>query len=134
MNGMQFLSSYFAVLIPLLIIDGLWLGIVAKSFYTSQLKGLMADQVAWWAAVLFYLLYAAGIVFFVLQPAETLGRAFLYGAFLGLVAYGTYDLTNQAVIKNWPVIITVTDIVWGAVLTGAVSAIALWILQFTGRA
>lgn len=134
MNGMQFFYSYLAALVPLLVIDGVWLGVVAKSFYASQLKGLMTDQVEWWAAGLFYVLYAAGIVFFAVQPAETLGRAFLYGAFLGLIAYVTYDLTNQAVLKNWPVIITVTDIAWGAVLTGLVSVIALWIMQLLGRA
>jgi uncharacterized membrane protein len=85
--------------------------------------------VQWWAAALFYLLFAAGVTYFVVQPlgAEgSLGRAFVVGAFFGLVAYATYDLSSQALVRNWPVVVTVVDLVWGALLTGLVSVIGLW--------
>ena len=84
----------------------LWLGVVARGFYRRQLGGLLADQVNWAAAIVFYLLYIAGIVFFVTLPAAragSLARALATGAFFGLVAYATYDLTNLATLKGWPV-------------------------------
>ena len=84
----------------------------------------MAPQVQWWAAAVFYLLFTLGIVIFVIPlGGGSLTRVIMYGALFGLVAYGTYDLTNQAVIRDWPVVMTVTDMIWGAVLTAVAAAV-----------
>jgi uncharacterized membrane protein len=123
------LVTYVAVLAGILVLDAIWLGLVAKRLYSEKLGYLLSPNVQWWAAALFYLLFAAGVTFFVVQPlaAEgTLGRAFAVGAFFGLVAYATYDLTSQALVRGWPVVVTVADLVWGSLLTGLVSVIGLW--------
>lgn len=111
------LAVFFAV-------DMVWLGVVAKTFYRKHLGYLMAPKVGWPAALLFYLLFIAGLVVFAVRPglaAGGPGKALLLGALLGLVSYATYDLTNQATVKDWPVIVTVVDLVWGTALGGLVS-------------
>lgn len=123
---MSLLISYAATGIVFLALDAVWLGLMASRLYRPMIGGLMADDVNIPAAVLFYLLYVAGIVVFAVQPALASGRwttALLLGGFFGLVAYGTYDLTNQATLRNWPVLITIADLIWGTALT-AISATA----------
>jgi uncharacterized membrane protein len=103
-----------------------WLAVVAHSFYQKQLGFLLADQFNWWAIVPFYLLFVAGMVVFAVVPALQAGsvrRALLLGGFFGLVTYATYDLTNHAVVKGWPWIVTVVDLCWGMVLAASVSCI-----------
>ena len=120
--------TYVAVLVGFLALDAVWLGAVAKRFYADKLGYLLAPDVRWWAAVSFYLVFAAGVAYFVVLPlaaSGSLGRAFVTGAFFGLVTYATYDLTNQALIRGWPVVVTVIDLGWGALLTGAVSVIGV---------
>jgi len=127
--------AYVAVLAGILVLDAVWLGLVARQFYADQLGSLIAPQVQWWAAGLFYLLFAGGVVFFAVAPhgaAAPPGRAFGRGAFFGLVAYATYDLTSQAMIRDWPLLVTVVDLGWGAALTGAVSAIGAWAWRRAG--
>jgi uncharacterized membrane protein len=105
-------------------IDLVWLGLVAKDFYQKHLGTLLSPQVNWTAAILFYLLFIAGIVFFAVKPAleeQSALRALLNGALFGLMAYATYDLTNQATVKDWPVIVTIVDLVWGTLLCGTVA-------------
>lgn len=124
--------AYFTVLGSILVIDALWLTVVAKNFYANQLGDLLAPQVQWWAAVLFYLTFALGIVVFVVMPRAadgSIGRAFLTGALFGLVCYATYDLTSQALIRNWPALVTAVDLAWGALLTGTVAAIGVRTLR-----
>jgi uncharacterized membrane protein len=107
-------------------LDGLWLGMVAKSFYQTRLDGLLAQNVNLVAAVVFYLVYTVGIVFFCVRPAmeeESARTALVYGAMLGLLAYGAYDLTNLATLRDWPLDVTLVDIGWGVALT-AISAYA----------
>jgi uncharacterized membrane protein len=121
--------TYLAVLTSILVLDAIWLGAVAKRFYSKKLGYLLAPNVQWWAAALFYLLFAAGVTYFVVRPLAaggSLGRAFAVGSFFGLVAYATYDLSSQALVRDWPVVVTVADLVWGALLTGLVSVIGLW--------
>lgn len=129
----KFLTQYLVVLISFLIIDGLWLAVVARKFYQKYLGYLMTEQVVWWAAVLFYLLFAGAVVYFVVAPAISGGqiwwRVLLSGAILGLAMYATYDLTNQATIKNWPAIVTLVDIIWGTLMTAAVTVISVIILR-----
>jgi uncharacterized membrane protein len=111
----------------------LWLGLIAKNFYARQMGGLMAEQVNWPAAIIFYLIYIAGILLFVVFPSlekESLFQAALYGALFGLVCYATYDLTNLATMKGFPIKMVVVDLIWGIVLTGSVSVAGFFIARF----
>ena len=121
----MWLKVYAVSTVAFFAIDMLWLGVVARGFYRRQLGGLLAEQVNWAAAIVFYLLYIAGIVFFVTLPAARTGslvRALCTGAFFGLVTYATYDLTNLATLKGWPLGVTVVDIAWGMTLCTVVAA------------
>lgn len=121
---------YLLTFAAFLAIDGVWLGLVAKNLYRKYLGFLMTPNTVWLAALLFYLLYVVGVLVFAVVPglrAGSLGRTALLGALLGLIAYATYDLTNLATVKGWPLIITVIDLVWGTVLTAAVAAIGFLI-------
>lgn len=111
---------YGAILLTVLVGDGLWLGVIARDWYLSGIGHLMAASPNWYAAVLFYLGYALGIYYFAVAPnigRATLRSVMVTGALLGLFAYGTYDLTSQAIMHNWPLAITVLDMTWGALLT-----------------
>lgn len=119
---MIYLKAYFASLLIFLILDGLWLGLLARKFYASQLGSLLRDNVNFLAAGGFYVAYVGGIVFFAVAPALSDGSwktAALRGAVFGLLAYGTYDMTNLATIKNWPLIMSLVDMAWGTLLTAA---------------
>jgi len=121
---MEVFKSAAAAGLVLAVLDALWLGVIAKGWLAQQLGPLMREQIMLAPAILFYLLYAAGLGFFAVQPSLADGdwlRAAMVGAFFGLVAYGTYDLTNLATIRNWPLPMVIVDLVWGAVLS-AVSA------------
>lgn len=109
----------------MLVIDAIWLSVMARQFYRPMIGELLADQFRIVPAVLFYLLYVSGIVYFGVRPAladGALTSALINGALLGLLAYGTYDLTNQATLKVWPPLVTVVDLIWGMSLTAAASA------------
>lgn len=123
---MQFIVAYLVTAVVFLVIDYIWLGIVMKDYFQSQLSHLMASEVNFTVAALFYLVFAAGVVLFCVMPAFEAGswvKAALLGAALGFLAYGTYDVTNMATLKDWPVMMSVIDITWGTALT-AVSATA----------
>lgn len=131
---MQFLI-YPLTLLVFLTIDFIWLGFVAKRFYAEQLGSLMKTDVNWAAALIFYILFAVALVVFVIQPAldkKSLIHAAGMGAFFGLVTYATYDLTNLATLKNWPLQMTLVDLVWGSVLAASVSAIVYVVMQRIG--
>jgi uncharacterized membrane protein len=105
-------------------IDMVWLGLVAKGFYRRQIGFLMRDGFNWPAAVAFYLLFILGLVVFVIAPAMDRSswlRALGYGALFGLITYATYDLTNLATVRDWPLLLTFVDLAWGATLAAAVS-------------
>jgi len=117
-------GTYLITLLIFFAIDLVWLAVIAKNFYRQHIGHLMSADVNWPAALLFYTVYIGGIVFFAIKPAFEDGsasRALAYGAFFGFIAYATYDLTNQATMKNWPVLVTVIDLAWGTVLTGTVA-------------
>ena len=126
---MDLVGKYLISMGVFLSIDLVWLGLVAKNFYAGQIGQLMAKDVTWTAALLFYLIYVAGLMYLVMLPNETAGyrELFIKGAVVGLMAYGAYDLTNLAVLKDWPVVVTVVDIVWGMVLTGTVAVASVWL-------
>ncbi len=114
-------KTYAVVLIVFLVLDYVWLGIVARNFYAQQLGILMRDNPNFLAAGIFYAFYCAGIVLFAVQPGLSSGSwmmAACLGALLGLLAYGTYDMTNLATLRGWPVLMSIVDMAWGAVLTG----------------
>jgi len=121
--------SYLAALACLLLFDGPWLALMGPRFYTPRLGHLLSASPQWWAVAAFYSIYALGIVVLVVQPARQLGASavavFFSGALLGLVAYGTYDLTNQATLRDWPLGVTIVDLMWGSLLTGTASAVSL---------
>jgi uncharacterized membrane protein len=119
-----YIKLYFATLAVFLAVDMIWLGLVAKGFYRKQIGFLMLTKPNWTAAILFYLLFVAGLMVFVVVPglnADSLSKTLLLAAFFGLVTYATYDLTNLATVKSWPLLVTVIDLLWGAVLSIVVS-------------
>ena len=126
----------YAVAFPVFFaIDMVWLGLVAKDFYRSQMGFLMKSDINWPAAILFYLLFVAGLVVFVITPALEKSawiHALLYGALFGLIAYATYDLTNLATLQGWPLLVTVVDLAWGAVLAASVSTATYFIARKIG--
>ncbi|MDJ0612507.1 MAG: DUF2177 family protein [Rhizobiaceae bacterium] len=127
---MLFIKPYLAGLIAFLIIDFIWLKYVALGFYKSHIGHLMTDKPNLAIAGLFYLFYVVGVVILAVYPAlekQSWTVALLYGGLLGLVAYGTYDITNLATLKNWPPIVTIVDMIWGTVLTASVATISYFI-------
>ena len=121
-----YLKLYAATLLAFLAIDIVWLGLVARTFYRKQLGFLLAPSPNWGAAFAFYLLFILGILFFVVVPGlkeDSAKSILLRGALFGLVAYGTYDLTNLATVKDWPVLVTVVDLIWGTFLSVSVGLV-----------
>lgn len=129
MSIQTFLTLYLISVPVFFIIDMIWLGVVAKSFYQSRLGHLLGD-VNWTAAIIFYFIFLAGLVFFAIYPAAQAGAwqtALLYGALFGFFTYATYDLTNLATLKDWPLSVVIVDIIWGTVLGGTVATVTYYI-------
>jgi uncharacterized membrane protein len=126
MGTLQYIYIYLVTVPVFFAIDLFWLGVVARGFYRKELAEFLGP-VNWPAAIVFYLLYIVGILIFAIVPAlrtESLMHAVIFGALFGFFAYATYDLTNLATLKNWPLTIVVVDIIWGAVLTGSVATVS----------
>jgi uncharacterized membrane protein len=128
-----FLKAWAGTAAFILVIDAIWLGFIAKGFYARQLGDLMLDQPKLSIAALFYrpVLGRGGSARF--RPAFRSGSlqdALLLGAILGFAAYGTYDITNMATLKNWPVTMSLVDMAWGTLLTAAASATGYWMLRW----
>ena len=121
----SFLVAYGATVVAFLVIDGIWLGLIARNFYASQLGDLMRDNIVILPAAVFYLFYAAGLVFLAVRPGSevTLASVAGYGALVGALAYGTYDMTNWSTVKNWPPLMSMVDLVWGTVLSATAAVI-----------
>ena len=120
MNMIPILKAFAATGATMFALDLLWLGVVAKGFYAKYMGTLLRPDVKWLPAVLFYVLYVSAVVVFVVMPAaerRSIGRALGLGAFFGLAAYATYDLTSLALIRDFPLIVVVVDLAWGIVLT-----------------
>jgi uncharacterized membrane protein len=117
------------------IIDMLWLGVFAKGFYRKTLADFLSDRINWAAAIIFYLLFIVGILIFAVIPAlekNTLWYALVFGGLFGFFTYATYDLTNLATLKNWPLIIVLVDIIWGVILSASVATISFVIGKWLG--
>ena len=116
-----------------LLLDMIWLGVVAQDFYHSRLAGVVDMQVNWPFAVLFYMLHVIGVMVFVAVPAVQggmgAGSLLLRGALYGLFTYATYDLTNLATVRDWPVGLAFVDIAWGMLLNAAVALAGGWLLK-----
>ena len=131
----MFLRLYLIALPVFFLVDLLWLGVIGKNFYQGQIGPLMKDEVNWVAAILFYLFFIAALVYFVIEPAvekKEWTRALLAGAFFGFITYATYDLTNLATLKDWPVKMVVVDILWGTFLAASVSLISYFAAEKIG--
>ena len=119
MNVFFYLKLYLLTVPVFFVIDLVWLGLVAKGFYQKNLGFILSPSVKWSAAVIFYLIYIAGILTFAVRPAlekDSLFAAVLWGGLFGFFTYATYDLTNLATLKDWPLAVVVVDILWGVVL------------------
>lgn len=130
---MKTTTKRYLIALPILtIIDAIWLIGVANTFYTNQIGFLLAPEPNLLAAVAFYLLFIFGLIVFVVSPAleeKSLKKAVLLGALFGLITYATYDLTNLATIKDWPILVTVVDLVWGAVLASSVATLTFMVAR-----
>jgi uncharacterized membrane protein len=125
MVAAKLVKLYLVTAVFFFAIDILWLGVIAKNFYNRHLGRFFRERVNWTAASIFYSLYILGIMIFAILPgisSASLGHTVILGVLYGLFTYATYDLTNLATLKDWPVKIVVVDIIWGMVLCGLVSA------------
>ncbi len=130
-----FLKLYGVALPTFLLIDLVWLGVVARGFYRSRLGHLMRPDVNWSAALAFYALFVAGLVVLAVWPAverESFPRAVFLGGLVGLISYAAYDLTNLATLRDFPLTLALVDLCWGTVLCGAVSAVTFKVWFWIG--
>jgi uncharacterized membrane protein len=130
MNITSFIKIYLITVPIFFTIDMLWLGFLARNFYREQLGSLLRPEVNWFAAVTFYLMFIAGLIIFVISPALEKGSwtyAVIYGALFGLIAYATYDLTNLATMKDFPLKVALVDMIWGSILSASVSIVSYFI-------
>jgi uncharacterized membrane protein len=121
---MEFFKMYLIAFIIFLAIDAVWLGLVAPKFYKAQIGHLMSEKPNLIAALVFYLIFIVGLVYFVIMPgvdAQSIGKILLGGFLFGFITYATYDLTNLATLKDWPILVTVIDLAWGSFLSTAIS-------------
>jgi uncharacterized membrane protein len=133
---LQIAVAYLATLVVFAIVDFMWLGFIAKDLYLSGIGHLMAASPNWTAAVLFYLVYIVGLLYFAVVPALDAGswlRATRDAALFGLFAYATYDLTNLATLKGWPVSIVVADLAWGTFVSAVASTAGYFITRAVVR-
>ena len=129
MNIQTFLMLYGISVPVFFAIDMVWLGVVASNFYKTQLGSLMGD-INWTAAIIFYVVFLVGLTFFAIYPAvlkNSLMTALMLGSLFGFFTYATYDLTNLATLKNWPLSVTIVDMVWGTILVASVSVMTVLI-------
>lgn len=125
---MQYVIAYIVAIVVFCVIDTLWIGTFAQDFYNEQI-GHLRGKVNWGAAIVFYLMYIAGIVIIAVHPALISGSvktAVIYGALFGFFCYATYDLTNYATLKGWPLKMVIVDIIWGVFLTTSIATAAAW--------
>ena len=122
-----YLIAYGAAALAMLCLDGVWLTLTANTLYRPLLGDIMLPGFRLAPAIVFYALYVAGIVVLAVDPALSTGRwttALIYGALLGFFCYATYDLTNQATLKNWSIVVTIADMSWGTFLTACAATAA----------
>ncbi|HPF51832.1 MAG TPA: DUF2177 family protein [Draconibacterium sp.] len=124
MNAKTVLLGYLLTFVVFLAVDMLWLGVIAKNLYARYLADFLSDKINWTAAIVFYLLFVVGILIFAVYPAiskQSVQHALLMGALFGFFTYATYDLTNLATLKGWPIPLVIIDIAWGTLLSATVA-------------
>lgn len=129
---MKLTIPYLGSVFALIVLDALWLGVIMASFYEEHIGHLRGEGVNWFVAGFFYFFYIAGVFIFAVLPALRSGklrRAATLGALLGLLAYGTYDLTNMAVLDDWPFILSLVDVLWGTFVTLVVSCVGFTLVR-----
>ena len=128
-----YLKLYLLTVPVFFIIDLIWLGVVAKNYYQKNLNYILSPNVNWTAAIIFYLMYIAGILIFAVLPGlvkDSLRHAAVWGALFGFFTYATYELTNLALLKDWPLNIVIVDILWGVVLCSAVASLSFYLAKW----
>jgi uncharacterized membrane protein len=133
MNIKSIILSYLLTFLVFLVVDMLWLGFIAKGIYQKYLGSFLSDSINWTAAIIFYLIFVIGISIFAIYPSVNKGsvnHAILMGALFGFFTYATYDLTNLATLKSWPLTIVFIDIIWGSVLSALVSFSGFYIVKW----
>lgn len=136
MNAVFYVKLYLLTVPVFFAIDMLWLGLVARRFYGENIGHLMAPSVNWPAALTFYLLFIVGIILFAVVPAlrsGSLRTALAWGALFGFFTYATYDLTNLATLRDWPLKVAMADIAWGVVLCSTVAAVSTLLGRWLAR-
>ncbi|MDM9649090.1 DUF2177 family protein [Rhizobium sp. S163] len=127
-----YLTAYTATLIAFVVIDFVWLSIMADRLYRPTLGDMLAPQFRLAPAVMFYVIYAAGLTFLAVRTgvmSGSIATAVIHGAVVGFMAYATYDLTNQSTMKIWSTTLTVADLIWGTVLSAAASGVGFWVTE-----
>lgn len=128
----QAMTQYIVVLVVFLAIDALWLSNAGRLIYVPEIGPLLKERPNFVVAFIFYAIYAAGLLVFVVQPAllqPGLTKAILWGGLFGFVAYGTYDMTNLATLKGFTTKIAIIDMAWGTFLSASVSGVSVWLLR-----
>lgn len=136
MNTKNIVFSYLITFVIFLIIDMLWLGFIAKDIYEKYLGDFLSDNINWTVVFVFYIIYVLGIFLFAIHPSiskKSAYSAILLGALFGFFTYTTYDLTNLATLKNWPLPIVIIDIMWGTVLSSIVSLSGFYIIKWVNE-
>jgi uncharacterized membrane protein len=132
---LTYLATYFAIFSTLFVIDMLWLGVIAKSTYANAMGSLLSPNPNLWAAAAFYLMFPVGLLIFAVLPqaGSPVWKAALMGALFGFFAYSTYDLTNLAVIKEWPLALTFIDMAWGTLASGVAATVGQLVLGYLNK-
>ncbi len=127
MNILFYIKLYLVTVPVFFLVDMVWLGLIARNFYQKNLGFILSPEVNWAAAIIFYLIYIVGIIFFAVVPAiekDSLARAVVWGGLFGFFTYATYELTNMALIKGWPLKVVIVDVAWGFFLCATVAALS----------
>lgn len=131
--NLQPIILYIIATVTFFAIDFTWLALIARKFYFEQLGHLMKTDINWVAAITFYLIFIVGILVFAVYPAinsNSIQKALILGALFGFIAYATYDLTNLATLKDWPVKLVIVDMIWGSILSASVATITYYFSRY----
>jgi uncharacterized membrane protein len=132
-DTMNYLKMYIIAFVVFLLIDAIWLGLVAPKFYKSQIGHLMSETPNLIAALVFYLVFIVGVIYFVVAPgieAQSIQKILISGALFGFITYATYDLTNLATLKDWPYLVTLVDLLWGTFLSTVMGVLTFYIYNW----
>ena len=130
---MIYIKLFLTSFVTFLLLDALWLGLIARSFYSKQLSLYLTDNVIWLSALIFYVIFNIGLLIFVILPSiekNSYSTLFIYSLLYGLVTFATYDLTNLATIKDWPLIVSIVDMLYGMFVALAASSVAFYMNKY----